>query len=92
MFSKLQSSLEMNKNDVLEAANPIQPEFGKRASPQCAERIQVQVARVTLPKSQTYVKIMSDSFVRARIHNHGCKPLSFLLQGMPAYDRAILQK
>ena len=67
MFSKLQSSLEMNKNDVLEAANPIQPEFGKRTSTQCAERIEVQVARVTLPKSQTYVKMMVATFIVANI-------------------------
>ena len=67
MFSKLQSSLEMNKNDVLEAANPIQPEFWKRTSPQCAERIEVQAPRVTLPKSQTYVKMMVATFIVANI-------------------------
>ena len=40
----------MWKKEDLEAAHPIQPEFGKRTSPQCAERIEVQVARITLPK------------------------------------------
>ena len=57
----------MYKKDVLEAANPIQPEFWKRTSPQCAERVEVQVARVTLPKSQTYVKMMVATFIVANL-------------------------
>ena len=53
--------------------------------------IDVKVARVTLPKGQTYVKIMS---ARARARNRNYSNL-FLLASrafISAYDQAILQK